>query len=376
MKKLSVSILIVLLMTGTYIYAEEKDESYGLIIESKKASKKTEVPKEKSRIGCRSEADSYRRYVKTIKGYSKGDENKLKKHLECWPDRNVMLMLAQMYVKRKNFYLAKKVYLEAGAEKEALLVDKILKANEKKGDRERFIQKSLKISGQLKRKAHELKQLGITFSIIGPMLAGTGFGLFLYDKAFGVYNSPTAQYALMFSGLSMLGGGITMNYFADYKREMSYAYQDIATDHYEIGATPTQYYEFSGLETKTRKKMIKKLRAHGASLIILSVPLIIISAFSMVDAYKWVAGGHSIFDIDDWVGGLFYNLFRIPAVIIAEVLTLVPGITCLIGGISMIVRSYEWENKNKPKSVLTLSSITPMIDPVTRSYGISVGFSF
>jgi hypothetical protein len=42
----------------------------------------------------------------------------------------------------------------------------------------------------------------------------------------------------------------------------------------------------------------------------------------------------------------------------------------------MIAHSYRWEKNEKTKSALTLSSITPMIDPITGSYGINVGFSF
>ena len=372
--------IIVLLTLSFFIslnlYADEKEDSYGLEVVTSSSEKRTETPKEKSRIGCRSQEDSYNRYVKPVKDYSKRDEDSLKKHLECWKDRDVMIKLARIYVKRKQFYLAKQVYKEAGMQKEIQLVEQLIKKAEKPEDRQKFMQQSLKIAGKLRKKATELKQLGITFSIIGPLFAGAGFGLFLHDKAFNGSNSPTAQYSLMFSGLSLLAGGLTMNYFAEYKRAIADTYIDIANNNYEAGATPTQYYEFSGKEAQTRKKMIKKLRAHGASLLALSAPLIIISTFSMIDAYNWVAGGNSIFDIDDFLGAILYGVLRIEFVIIGEILTLVPGMVCLIAGFNMIVRSYEWESTDKPKSALTLNSITPMINPITRSYGISVGFSF
>lgn len=375
MYKLAIIFLTASILTSFNLSAEEKEDSYGLVVKGSSSSKKTEMSKEKSRIGCRSEANSYTRYVKPVKGYSKRDEVSLKKHLECWEDKDVMIMLAKIYVKRKSFYLAKKVYLEIGAQKEVQLIDEILKANEKPENREKFMQQSLKIAVELKKKSEELKALGITFSIIGPMLAGAGFGLFLHEKAFDGQNSKTAQFSLMLGGLSLLGGGITINYFADYKRAISESYRDIAWNHYEIGATPTQSYEFSKIEAQTRKKMIRKLRAHGASLILLSIPLFIVSGFSIYEIYQ-AATREPTYQFRTFTGAILFWVYRYPLAIIGGIVTLVPGIACLIGGISMIVHSYRWEKNENPKSAITLSSITPMIDPISRSYGINVGFSF
>ena len=42
----------------------------------------------------------------------------------------------------------------------------------------------------------------------------------------------------------------------------------------------------------------------------------------------------------------------------------------------MIVYSNRWEKNQKPKSVIELTNLAPIIDPVSKTYGLSMGFSF
>ncbi|HNZ53448.1 MAG TPA: hypothetical protein PLW37_07345 [bacterium] len=42
----------------------------------------------------------------------------------------------------------------------------------------------------------------------------------------------------------------------------------------------------------------------------------------------------------------------------------------------MLAKASKYEQLNTEPSILTLNSITPIIDPVSKTYGLSMGFSF
>lgn len=328
---------------------------------------------------CLPRDESYTKYVEKASFAKSYEENEkaiklLKKHLKCWKDEEVMLKLAKIYMKRNDLYLAKQVYTEVHAEKELQLLEIIIKDFDTSENKKNFMEQSLNISKNLQKKAKQQKGLAITLSVVGSIFAGAGFGLFLNGKAFDGYDAKLAYYPLMFGGFAFIGGGIINNYSADYKKAQAETYLDIANNHYEVGATPSQYYEFSGKETQTRKKMVKKLRTHGTSLIILSVPLFIISAFSMYDTYNWFFYGRPL--SDDLGNAIAFGLIAGGFAIVGELVTIALGSACLVGGIMMIVYSNRWEKAQKLQSVIELTSIAPMIDPVSKTYGLSMGFSF
>ncbi len=328
---------------------------------------------------CLPRDESFKKYVEKssfARSYEESEKEikLLKKHLECWKDQEVLLKLAKIYIKRDDFYLAKQVYEAAGAEKELQLLEIIIKDFDTPENKKKFMEQSLNTAKDLKKNAKEQKALAVTFSIVGSLFAGAGFGLFLNGKAFDGYDLKFAYYPLMFTGLSLIGGGIITNYSADYKKAVSETYLDIANNHYEIGASPSQYYEFSGKEAATRKKMVKKLRTHGTSLIVLSVPLFIISAFSMYDAYNWFFYGRPL--ADDLGDAIILGLVATGFTIAGELATIALGVGCLVGGITMIVYSNKWEKGREPKSILELTNVAPIIDPVSKTYGLSMGFSF
>jgi len=335
---------------------------------------KAENNNSKKPASCRSEQDSYKKYVKQAKGHSEKDKTNLKKHLRCWKDKEVMLKLAKIYVEKKEFYLAKKVYEEAGAEKELQLIEIILKDLDTPENKKKFIQQSLKIAKDLKKEAKEQKQLAVTLITVGSLFAGAGFGLFLNGRIFDGIDPKPAYYPLMFAGLSLIGGGVTINYSADYKKAQAETYLDIANNHYDIGATPSQHYEFSGKGIQTKKRMIKNLKIHGTSLVIISIPLFVISAFSIYDAVDWIVNSRPL--SDDIGDSIALGLVSIGFIIIGEIATLIPGIACLAGGIKMITYSNKWQKTNKPKTVIELTNLSPIINPITKTYGISMGFSF
>ena len=286
---------------------------------------------------CLPRDESYKRFVEKTSLAQSDEENEksirlLKKHLLCWKDKEVMIKLAKIYIKMENFYLAKQVYEEAGAEEELRLLEIILKDFDTPENKNKFMLQSHKISKDFHKKAKEQKQLAITFSIAGSLFAGVGIGLFLNGKVFNGFDLKVAYYPLMFAGFSLIGGGIINNYSAEYKAAKADTYLDIANNHYAVGSTPSHYYQFSEKETETRKRMLKKLRIHGTFLIILSVPLFITSAFSMYDAYRWVFKGQPL--ADDLGDAIILGLVATGFAIAGELATIALGAGCLVGGIT------------------------------------------
>jgi hypothetical protein len=327
---------------------------------------------------CREYSESFKYYVKRAERHKKEKNIEdaildYKKHLRCWKDKEVMLKLARIYVKRKDFYLAKMVYEEAEAQKEIELIDVILKDLDTDENRQKFMQHSLKIANDFKKEAKSQKQLAVALITIGTAFAATGLGLFIHERAFDGNCPKPASYSLMFGGLSLIGGGIAVNFFSDLNKVKSTTYAGIADNHFEVGATPEQYYEFSKNEVQTRKKMVRKLRVHGASFIILSAPLLLLSAFSFYDTFHHDSE-NSI--TKSYASEAAKGVSFAGAVIFLEIATVGAGALFLGSGIKMIATSYKWERKERPPNVIELTNISPMINPVTKTYGISLGFSF
>jgi hypothetical protein len=42
----------------------------------------------------------------------------------------------------------------------------------------------------------------------------------------------------------------------------------------------------------------------------------------------------------------------------------------------MLAKASKYEKLNTEPSILTLNSIAPIIDPVSKTYGLALGFSF
>ena len=55
---------------------------------------------------------------------------------------------------------------------------------------------------------------------------------------------------------------------------------------------------------------------------------------------------------------------------------IVSGVIILSGGITLLSISSKWSRLNPKAEIFTLNSIAPMIDPVSKTYGLSMGFSF
>ncbi len=237
---------------------------------------------------------------------------------------------------------------------------------------EELVKISKNRSYKYKNKSKRLLKASVTTLIAGPILIGAGFGLFLHDKAFAGHNSSTAQYSLMFSGFTLLGTGILLHGISDFYYNKHKSLLDLNSNNYRTSSD-----DFLLKKTVLSKKAsVQNIKNHGNILIITSIPILALSIFSMYEAYNYVSSGKTISKQMDPVKGAFYYIFRGTAVTIGEILTLVPGVACLVGGIIMIAKANNWSKLKTGDTLFTLNNISPIINPITKTYGVSMGFSF
>ncbi len=223
---------------------------------------------------------------------------------------------------------------------------------------------------ELLYKSETSREVAVPLLIIGPVLAGAGFGLFLHDKAFDGKNSPSAQYSLMFAGLSLIGTGVTFNYYSDYYRNRYQAYDIVTQKEFDPEMRANSKNFFTQVENQARKSTVKTLRIHGTVLILLSLPLFALSSYSIIETWGyWEKNGlpGPNIMIAPFITGFIF---------LSEIHNFFFGIASLTGGIIMLAKASKWEKLSTEPSIFTLNSIAPIIDPVSKTYGLSLGFSF
>ena len=244
---------------------------------------------------------------------------------------------------------------------------------------ERFRKKKFKASADLEAaKYHDFyktnKSVATAFHIIGSIAFATGLSLFIHDKT-GGENSLSAQYTLMLGGLSLIGGGTAISNVASESLVISKGYKEIAEKHTgDNGSTLEEYYSNSGIQAKNRKEIAKSFETHGAVLIALSIPMFVIAIYGFVDSQKYIYKKYENEDSGDSVSRNIESDLLVTRV--AQVLTLFPAVLSLTGGIIMLAKASKWEKLDTEPTILTLNSIAPMIDPVSKTYGLALGFSF
>lgn len=324
---------------------------------------------------------SYIKYVENTslaQSYKKNEKSieLLKKHLKCHPDKNVFFKLAVIYEYIGKHYLAELAYKKAGRDDEYKRMELLrIKNNIEYGDT-RIRQLTGKKAAEFEKSYKRRRTTAISLLTTGVVLFGTGFGLFLHDKAFNGKNSPTAQFSLMFAGLSLMGGGIAANGFAAYYKHLHQSFLSMSEKSYSQNDIMNADYVFTVAENNGKRNSAQEFRNHGGLMIMISIPMIALSIYSMYEAYKYVSSGKTITGDMEIVPGIFYYIFRITMVVIGEAITLVPGLFSMTSGILMLNKASNYEKLNTEPSILTLNSITPVIDPVSRTYGLSMGFSF
>mgnify|MGYP001164807086 CR=1 FL=1 len=325
---------------------------------------------------CLSEFESYKKYVENITVSNSLETNEksiesLKMHLKCHHDKDVLETLASIYEYLGKYYLAELAYKKAGATDKFIQADKNRIENLNSSGINKFQELSADESKKLSQLHLEFKALSIISFVIGSAAFSTGAALFIHDKAGGT-NSLAAQYSTMLGGLSFIAGGIVSDFNSKRNLAVSDAISRGAkTYEGDNGTTPEEYYIYSGNKNKTQKNLSKMYRDHGITLMALSIPLFIISSFSMYDTFKddGLFKAISSYDLGDSIIVGFIA-------VAGELATIALGAGCLVGGITMIVYSNKWEKGREPKSILELTNFTPIIDPVSKTYGLSMGFSF
>jgi len=228
---------------------------------------------------------------------------------------------------------------------------------------------------ELLYKSETSRKVAVPLLIIGPLLAGAGFGLFLHDKAFDGKNSPSAQYSLMFAGLSLIGTGVTFNYYSDYYRNRYQAYDIVTQKEFDPEMRVNSKNFFTQTENQARKLSVKTLKIHGTVLILLSLPIFALASFSIYEMNQYMNETCLICNGFDG-SGFAISILSYLTIRAHQVLLFMPGLASLTGGIIMLAKASKYEQLNTEPSLLTLNSIAPIIDPVSKTYGLSMGFSF
>ncbi len=323
---------------------------------------------------CHSLEESYEenvfeaRYVIT-KGKYNYAANRYKKHLRCWDDKEIYIELGELYESQGKYFLAGIAYKKGKAkEKLTRVVEKQAQTinADKNNDFEIL---SLQISDKFLKKHKEQTFFRNAFFIIGPIALATGLGLFIHDKV-GGENSLTAQYTLMLGGMSLISGGFILNAVAKDSQRISLAYGVFSQSFRgDGGTTPDEFFVNSGIDARTRKALAVSYRKNGAGLMLMSIPMFALAIYGFFDSYNYYREQNK-----DSTGGLFSGIEMLGH--IPQLLSLGSGLVSFVFGSIMLAKASKWENLSTEPSILTLNSITPIIDPVLKTYGLSMGFSF
>lgn len=297
-----------------------------------------------------------------------------KMHIQCWHDKNVYIELGEFFESQNNYQLAEMSYKEAGdTEKIYQLNQKKLKTiKDLKADN---FQQFNEIKSKYYYHKFQTNRFGaISLFILGSVSFSTGLALFIQDKA-GGENSLSAQYTLMLGGLSIIGGGTAISNVASESLVISNGYKEIAEKYTgDNGYTLEEYYSNSGIQAKNRKEIAKSYETHGTVLIALSIPMFVIAIYGFVESEKYIYKKYENEDSGDSVSRQIEDDLLVTH--IAQAHTLFPAVLLLTGGIKMLIKSSEYKQLSTEPSLLTFNSIAPIIDPVSKTYGVALGFSF
>lgn len=282
-------------------------------------------------------------------------------HLECWNDPVIYAELAEHYKRHGKLYLAGLTYKKAGMMNE---YNEAKKLKESIGEND-FQMLARKESLRYTKRYNSLKIGSSAFLVLGPLTALTGLVVLLRNADHQIMNSNALPILLMLGGLSITGGGVLFNLNAANSYNIASSYLRIIEIYSgDNGTLPSEYYQYSGFDRETKKMSAKNYQSHGAALIALSAPLLAVAVYGFFESYKnsydSENGGHTAVKLT--------HLFQL--------LTLAPGIVSMTGGIIMLVKASKYEKLSTEPSLFTLDSITPVINPVSRTYGLALGFLF
>ncbi|HPG36429.1 MAG TPA: hypothetical protein PLD55_07590 [bacterium] len=178
-------------------------------------------------------------------------------------------------------------------------------------------------------------------------------------------------------GLTLISSGLILRSSADYKLLTSEEFNKISIlgDHPDIDAY--QFYETSGIKRSVKKNASYKFRTNGIILTSISIPLFALAIGGFVGSAQIDKENREESDdqtMDEAMGSMG-AAFASVGFFILGISSIVPAVLILSGGITLLSISSSWKRLGA-EPALTLNSISPIIDPVSRTYGLSAGFSF
>jgi hypothetical protein len=322
---------------------------------------------------CYEYGESYSKLVFRADGYIKKGKTKqaarlLKEHLECWNnDKNVYVKLAEIYEYEQKYYLAGLAYKKAGMTQKYNEVT--LKAQNSR--HHGFQQYAISDSARYSKRYEGFKAFSIVFLSLGPIATAAGISLYVVDRLSKREYSMGLQYGLTLGGLSFIAAGTLMSSGAVNAYNRAYVYRKISLEYSgDPGTTPEEYFENSKHQRNFNIATADNYQKHGLALMGISIPLIGIAVYGFFDSYNRIKESNK--DHGNWdPTGLdtFFAHF-------VQIFSLAPGIATFVGGTILLAKAARHEKAGKTHYLLTLDSVAPIIDPVSRTYGLSAGFSF
>ena len=360
------ALVFILIFSYTQIFCEEtpkieKADTYHWRCKPYEESFEKHVVKARELV-AKKEDPKNKNFIYAVREY--------KRHLECWDDKAIYLELGDHHTRQGKLYLAKIYYKKSGNQSRVEHVEKIRLRNLDMNDNI-FKKRSLLARKQPLRRSRWLKNSSIVLLTVGSIATATGLSLFIHDKVGGT-NSKIAQYCLMLVGSTYINTGALLMFLSEYNRNIADAYGQAPELYGETYYTSArEYYQHSGLRDKTKKLSSRKFKAYGTALLLSSLPMLSLAVYGFFESKRDITAG------DDCDGpGCIVEAFALFFGHIVQLATLVPGIASMIGGTILLVKGAKYSKLEPQETVFTLKSISPMINPITKTYGISMGFSF
>lgn len=328
---------------------------------------------------CYEKERAFKNYVVKSDFYVKHErmdeaEEALKKYLKCYPEKEVFVKLAKLYESQKKHYLAGLTYKTAGLENEYSEVEKRRLSKLTPTTFHNFNSRTNTKIREFKKTGDGLKGGAIALFSIGSALAVAGGGIFISNKAFDGKTSEFIQYSLLIGGFSIIGAGFSTNFNGDHYLNKSISLGNFNTkeivDH---GTTMEEYFVHTGAESNAKKMSAKSLRNTGIFMLAVSIPILTFSMFSLFDDYSHIYLKRDNKNDETGMPLVEGEYFLI---LPTKILLMPPAFLFMLRGIIMLVKSSKHKKLNTEPSILTLNSIAPIIDPVSKTYGLSMGFSF
>lgn len=222
------------------------------------------------------------------------------------------------------------------------------------------------------RNAYTGKKAGaVILMTAGLGVAFSGLGLAISDADIPFGDKVLARELMMYFGVLAVGGGIILNFSSEHSFQKSHEFSlwydanTLSDDSQKL-----DYDELVQLKNSAKRKSAQKLYHHGIGMISLAAPLLAVSIYTFVKLHREIEDDSSYNDDkhEKRVTSAFLYM--------TNAMTLLPGIAVTVCGAMMIRKSEEWRRITNVHDGVTLDSITPLIDPISKSYAVNFGFSF